>query len=125
MAYLRTLECRHWCILANPCFATVQVSTYKIVTVNATRQMAELGRANSQGNSQKQRLTSHPEDSATMEDMDDELHQVDGQGLDEMQTWMLLEVRPCLGLFGTIGACLRHTASTVLMCQHACFILLS
>ncbi|KAL3133428.1 hypothetical protein ABBQ38_007295 [Trebouxia sp. C0009 RCD-2024] len=67
------------------------VSTYKIVTVNATRQMVDDARSSSQGTSQQPRLTSHPEGSATVQDtaLDDELHQVDGP--DEMQTWMLLE----------------------------------
>lgn len=73
-------------------FVAVQVSTYKIVTVNATRQMVDAARSSSQNTSQQPRLASHPEDSATVEEavLDDELHQVDGP--DEMQTWMLLEV---------------------------------
>ncbi|KAL3135249.1 hypothetical protein ABBQ38_006225 [Trebouxia sp. C0009 RCD-2024] len=69
-----------------------EVSTYKIVTVNANRQMVVAARSSSQGTSQQPRLPSHPEASAAVEKtvLDDELHQVDGP--DEMQTWMLLEV---------------------------------
>ena len=69
----------------------LQVSTYKIVTVNATRQMSDLSPPYS---SQQSRLTSYPENSATAEHAqpNEELHSPDHQGKDEMQTWMLLEV---------------------------------
>lgn len=91
-------------------FVTLQVSTYKIVTVNATRQMVDMAGSSSQGTSQQPRLTSHPEDSATVEetDPDNELHQLDDQSRDEMQTWMLLEVSPP-SLCTIVAACLQHT----------------
>ena len=46
------------------------------------------------GSGSGQRLTSHPENSATIEQeiLDEELHSPDPSTKDEMQTWMLLEV---------------------------------
>ena len=78
----------------------VQVSTYKIVTVNATRQTSDLGpssQPNSRATTVQPRLTSHPEDSATVEhaELSDQLHQQHDQSKDEMQTWMLLEASTC------------------------------
>ena len=77
----------------------LQVSTYKIVSVNATQQTSDLGRSsypNSRATTVQPRLTSHPEDSATVEhaELDDELYQQDSHRKDEMQTWMLLEASP-------------------------------
>ncbi|DBA69100.1 TPA: hypothetical protein ACH3X2_013106 [Trebouxia sp. C0005] len=65
------------------------VSTYKIVTVNASRQMSDQSGGIGSGG----RLTSHPENSATIEQeiLDEELHSPDSNAKDEMQTWMLLE----------------------------------
>lgn len=79
---------------------SLQVSTYKIVTVNATRQTSDLGTStqpNSRATTVQPRLMSHPEDSATVEhaELDNELEQQGDQGKDEMQTWMLLEASPC------------------------------
>lgn len=81
----------------DPCWCCQQVSTYKIVTVNATRQLSDMGnpgQPNSRATTVQPRLTSHPEDSATVEPAvaDDEHHQKHGK--DEMQTWMLLEASP-------------------------------
>lgn len=77
----------------------LQVSTYKIVTVNATRQTSDLGHSsypNSRATNAQSRLTSHPEHSATVDpaELDDQLQQQGSQGKDEMQTWMLLEASP-------------------------------
>jgi len=60
------------------------------VTVNASRQMSDQPGGIGSG----QRLTSHPENSATIEQeiLDEELHSPDPNSKDEMQTWMLLEV---------------------------------
>ncbi|KAL0035971.1 hypothetical protein WJX77_009876 [Trebouxia sp. C0004] len=71
------------------------VSTYKIVTVNASRHMSDqpgIGSGQRLPNSGG-RLTSHPENSATIEQeiLDEELHSPDADAKDEMQTWMLLE----------------------------------
>ena len=74
------------------------MSTYKIVTVNASRQLsdpyASVPRPITPAG---KRLTSHPEDSATIEQeiVDEEL-QTDPNAKDEMQTWMLLEVSNCI-----------------------------
>ncbi len=74
-----------------------QVSTYKIVTVNASRQTSD--HPSGIGSSSRQvtsghRLTSHPENSAIIEQeiLDEELHSPNDNAKDEMQTWMLLEV---------------------------------
>ena len=60
------------------------------MTVNASRQMSDQAGGSGSG----QRLTSHPENSATIEQeiLDEELHSPDPNAKDEMQTWMLLEV---------------------------------
>lgn len=102
----------------------LQVSTYKIVTVNATRQTADLGpstSSNSRATTVQPRLTAHPEDSATVEhaELDDEPHLQDGQGKDEMQTWMLLEaslpvVVPRACVFACVFAC--TTCSILHLC---------
>lgn len=73
-----------------------QVSTYKIVTVNASRHTSDPMGSNvgSRQMPMGSRLTSHPEHSATIEQeiYDEELHSPVDNAKDEMQTWMLLEV---------------------------------
>ena len=85
------------CVPLNHVVSVLQVSTYKIVTVNATRHKSDQGHSshpNSRATTVQPRLTPHPEDSATVEhaELHDELHERDRQSKDEMQTWMLLEV---------------------------------
>lgn len=101
--------------LALTCF---QVSTYKIVTVNASRNMSDqpggIGSGQRLPNSGG-RLMSHPENSATIEQeiLDEELHSPDANAKDEMQTWMLLEVcstLACSSVFFQAAVC-RWTTS--------------
>lgn len=88
------------------------MSTYKIVTVNASRQMSDNAGGVGSGHrhhTSGSRLTSHPENSATIEQeiLDDELHSQSENAKDEMQTWMLLEVSAIFDIFTVFLAVLH------------------
>ena len=84
------------------------MSIHKIVTVNASRQQSDPFNGGSRQITSGPRLTSHPEDSATIErEIVDEELQNDANAKDEMQTWMLLEVRSGMS-HSNMRAVLQH-----------------